>query len=191
MKVMVRVCGCLLLLVGVLASAAAVLAKGEPDKVTITGPGVAAPLEITDAGLLGRFDPLDGQFLDVNRTVAPDAPQDSARYQVLFYSKNADGAYHLFYAFYSLPEPSGMRGLIYLPQEKEQWYDMNTYTIARRSGWLYASPAWDAFMQNLLSEPRSSAGSLISPVAGAAALVFISAGAMALWTLRRRARVSA
>ena len=190
MKRMFRLSVCFLLAF-LFTPASVAVAKGAPDKVTITGPGLAAPIEITDPGILGQFNPWDGQFLDKDRTVVTDTPQENAPYEVLFYAKDADGGFRLFYAFDYLPEPSGMRGRIYLPQENEKYYDMNNYTIARRSGWLYASPQWDSFMQPLLVDQRSSAptfwpsvpGNLITPVAGA--LVVIVAAAL-LWFLRRR-----
>ena len=170
-------------------------AKGSPDKITITGPGLAAPIEITDPSILDQFNPWDGNFLDKNRTMVTDTPQDQAPYEVLYYSRDPGGEFRLFYAFYYLPAASGMRGQIYLPEEQDKRYVMNNETIARRSGWLYASPEWDSFMQRLLRDQQAFSLTSVSAVArnllthstgsNAFAIILI-VSAVTLWLLRRR-----
>lgn len=194
MKRMLRLSVCFLLAF-LFTPAPVAFAKGAPDKVTITGPGLAAPIEISDPGILDQFNPWDGQFLDKDRTAVTDTPQGTAPYEVLFYFKDAGGELRLFYAFQYLPEPSGMRGRIYLPQENEKYYDMNNFTIARRSGWLYANPQWDSFVKPLLVDQRNSAptfwpsvtGDLITPIVGALVVIF---GSVMLWFLRRKRGMS-
>ncbi len=194
MKIMLRLSISFLLLILFIFVPLA-FAKGSPDKITITGPGLAAPIEITNPEILSQFNPWDGYFLDKDRTIVTEKPQDDALYEVLFYFREKSGEFHLFYAFYYSPAPSGKRGAIYLPQENEKWYVMNNETIARRSGWLYASPEWDTSMQHLLKDQQTSSSTSISVIAnnpiaqiigGSVLAIILLVSTVALWLLRRR-----
>lgn len=198
MKIMLRLSICFLLLI-LFISIPLAFAKGSPDKITITGPGLASPIEITNPEILNQFNPRDGQFLDKDRRIVTETPEIGARYEVLFYFKETSGEFHLFYALYYSSAPSRARGAIYLPQENEKWYGMNNETIARKSGWLYASPEWDSFMQHLLkdqqaSSPTSRSAIATNPIAqiigGSVLAIILIVSTVALWLLRRRQQMS-
>ncbi len=170
-------------------------AKGLPDKITITGPGLVSPIEITNPEILRQFNPWDGYFLDKERAIVTETPQGHALYEVLFYVRETSGEFHLFYALNYSPALSGARGTIYLPQENEKWYVMNNETIARKSGWLYASPEWDSLMQHLLrNQPASSstpisatANNPITQINGSFVLaIILIISSVALWLLWHR-----
>lgn len=170
------------------------LAKGSPDKITITGPGLATPIEITDPEILHEFNPWDGNFLDKDRRIVEETPKVNVLYEVLFYSKDTSGELNLFYTFKYSPAPSSSRGEIYLPQEKDEGYVMNNETIARRSGWLYTSAEWDSFMEQLLKAHQASgnASNLSIQFAwGIGLMIFVSVSAVTLWLLRRRRQMPA
>ena len=189
MKNMIRLSLCFLLLM-LLTPMPLALAKGASDKITITGPGLATSIEITDPETLGEFNPWDGQFLDKNRETVTRTPEANVLFQVLYYSKDANGQFRVFYAFKYSPLPSGMRGEIYLPQEKEAGYGMNNETIARPSGWLYASPAWDSLMQRLLKDQQTSSPS-IRTIGGSVLAIILIVSTVAHWLRRRRQQTPA
>jgi len=57
----------------------------------------------------------------------------------------------MIYSFrYSLNSSSN-QGYIYIPTEGENWYTINTFTIARPSGWYYANREWDKVMRQALA----------------------------------------
>lgn len=191
MKIMIRLSMCLFLLI-LLIPVPLALAKGSPEKITITGTGLASPIEITDPVILSEFNPWDGKFLEKDRRIVEETPQADNLYEVLFYIRDTDGELHMFYAFKYSPDPSGTRGRIYLPlpHENEEWYVMNNETIARKSGWLYASPEWDLFMQHLLKDRQTSSPTSVSVVSSALVVILIISTAT-LWLLRRRRQTPA
>jgi hypothetical protein len=199
MKIMIQLSICFFLLT-LFVPMSRVFAKGSPDKITITGPGLVVPIEITNPEILSKFNPWDGQFLDKDRRIVTETPQVGTRYEVLFYFKDTSGEYQLFYALYYSPALSGARGDIYLPQEEEKWYVMNNETIARKSGWLYASPEWDSFMSHLLKVQQASLPTFLSAVAsnlitqiiaGSTLAIILIVSAVTLWLLRRRQQTPA
>ena len=199
MKIMLRLSICFFLLI-LFISVPLASAKGSPDKITITGPGLASPIEITNPEILSQFNPWDGQFLDKDRRIVTEPPQVNALYEVLFYFRETSGEFHLFYALYYSLARSGTRGDIYLPQENEKWHVMNNLTIARRSGWLYASPEWDSLMQQLLKDQQTSSPTSMSAIAnnpitriigGSVLAVILIVSTVTLWFLRRRRQMPA
>lgn len=193
MRIVARVCLCALL-AALFAPTPLAFAKGSADKVIITGPGLAVPIEITDPSVLSQFNPWTGQFVDQDRTAATGTPEVPTPYEVLFYSNDGGGKSQLFYAFYYW-RASGARGRVYLPQPQDKWYDMDNYTIARGSGWFYASTDWDGFVERLLSNHQASSSTpgptvldkLATParVGGGMALI-LSVGSGLLWLQGRR-----
>lgn len=126
------------------------MAKGSPDKITITGAHLTRPIEITDPEILQGFDPWNGQFLDRHSGTITEEPQIDQPYDIFFYLKDEDGQVRMLYAFQYYPDPSDGRGYIYLPQEGEEWHLTNGQTILRASGWHYTSAEWDTLMQQVL-----------------------------------------
>src|SRR5919109_974404 len=108
-----------------------VSAKGSPDKITIWGPPLAEPIQITNPETLNGFDPWNGQFLDERLGTIAEEPRVQDIYNVVFYLRNNNGEIHIFYVFQYSPNPSGEQGFIYLPGEGEPWHVINGQTIIR------------------------------------------------------------
>ena len=138
----------LLCLLVLLCSASAAFAKGPAEKISISGPGLAAPIEITDPQLLQPFSPWSDAFFDQQRSVLAESPNSGNVYQVLIFADS-----RVFYAFNYIP---GSPGIIYLPGQGEEWYETNVSTILRSGGWEghwhYASREWDDLIGSLLAD---------------------------------------
>ena len=131
-------------------------AKGPPSKITITGPGIATPIEITDPTILEGFSPWDARFIDWQRGILTSAPPLGPSYDVFFYLQDDTGTFRMIYAVQYVPNAAGGRGYIYLPGPGERWYSMNIETIIQDGHdgkWHYAAPAWEAVIQRLLPQP--------------------------------------
>jgi len=142
-----------------------VSAKGSPDKIVITSPSLAQPLEINDRETLKQFDPWSGQFIDWQRGPIA-APLDQTRcYDVLFYMKwpgrhsNFDrGDLKLIYSVRYCRGPNGEPGYIYLPSPDDDRYSVNPGTIWRERDdgkWHEASAAWEALMRRMMSAKQT------------------------------------
>ena len=138
----------LLCLLVLLCSASAAFAKGPAEKISISGPGLTAPIEITDPELLQPFSPWSDAFFDQQRGLVTESPDSGRAYQVLIFADS-----RVFYAFNYIP---GNPGMIYLPGRGEEWYETNVSTILRSGGleghWLYASREWDDLIGSLLAD---------------------------------------
>jgi len=149
------------------------LAKGPPDKVVISGPGLSGEVESTDCvaiSVLGL-----GSLEDFQRGPIA-APQVSTGYQLTRYFK--DGAsYRPFDRLIYYPNRSGERGYIF-------------YEGLRVSGgwseydgkWFYATKAGDAAMRRLLKQLGAAPATLPATGGTAAPLEAVVAlgGALAL-----------
>jgi hypothetical protein len=161
-------------------------AKGSPDKITIWGPSLAQPIEITNPETLKGFDPWNGQFLDRSLGSIAEEPQIEQTYHVFFSFRDRDGGFREFYTFQYAPNSAGRRGFIYLPREGEPWRLKNSQTIARANGWHYASEEWDVLMQSLLeSESVSPTRSMTTWNTQIAVSTIILISAATIWLLRR------
>jgi hypothetical protein len=162
-------------------------AKGSPDKITIWGPALAEPIEITDPKVLKWFDPWNGQFLDQNLGTITEELRVEQTYYVFFYFRDRDGEFREFYTFQYAPNSAGRRGFIYLPKEGEPWRLMNSQTIARANSWHYASEEWDMLMQQMLENPQASpTASLITDNLRITLLIItLLGGAVMIWVFRR------
>ena len=141
---------CVWSLLVLLTSVSIVYAKGSTEKISIMGTGLAFPLEITKTSILESFDPWDGQFFDRSRGTRgrlTESPIVTQTYNVFFYIRDNDNKSQMIYSFRYAPNSSGTQGYIYIPTEGEIWYVSNSFTIARPSGWYYASREWDKFMK--------------------------------------------
>jgi len=148
-----------LLLAASVISASPAFAKGPVDKISIAGPGLATPIEITNPELLRGLDPWAAMFVDWGRGPKAEPPSAGKHYEVFFYLKEKNADFSLIYALYYSPAPSGKQEYIYLPGPGEKWYRLNIGTIIRdgQDGkWHYATPAWDATMQRVLEEHAAS-----------------------------------
>ncbi len=152
-----------------LAYVSSAYGKALPGKVTIDGPGLAVPIEITDPAVLEGFDPWLGGFIDWEAGRVDEPPIAGESYELLFYMDVEDGVGQLvIYGFHFQPDPRGERGYIYLPGPGEPWYEVNIGTIIRDEGsWHYASLGWDSLMRSLLEKEGAWPGSTEEGIAGA------------------------
>ncbi len=147
-----------------LAPSSHALAKGPVDKITVAGPGLAAPVEVTGPGHNG-FDPWTRDFIHWSRGLANPPPSVGEAYKVSFFLKqhdrsyclNRDGNYCLRYVVQYLPDPSGGAGYLYIPGPGEPHYRINIGTIGSGSNrwdpqgkWQYATARWDASMRRAI-----------------------------------------
>jgi hypothetical protein len=134
-----------------LSPASTAFAKGAADRISISGPGLTAPIEIADPELLQPFSPWSDAFFDRQRGVLKALPKTGSVYQVLIFADS-----RVFYAFNYIP---GNPGMIYLPGQGDEWYRTNVSTILRgglEGNWLYASREWDDLIGGLLQDQRIS-----------------------------------
>jgi hypothetical protein len=155
---------CLLVSVTLLVMPYALFAKGETARVTISGGGLANPIQITDAKVLEVNQAWGGEFLDLSRPPLMQAPNIDNPYEVTFYSRIADNDIRKTCVFfYSASSAPAAQGIIYLPG-KGALYWLNSGTMIRegRDGkWSYASPAWEALVKPFIA--RAAAGRSLPP----------------------------
>lgn len=126
-------------------------AKGPADQITITGPGLANPVVITDPQALAPFSPWSDQFFDPRHEILGRPSNDKSLYQVTIFEKDETGQLQRMYAFRYAP---GAPGAIYLPGRGEAGYVENVSTILRDGldgHWVRASQGWDSLMQQALA----------------------------------------
>jgi hypothetical protein len=136
--------------------------EGEIVKVTITGTGLAAPIEITvrkirdfsvwsgaGASVNGNEE-TEGFIIDWSQGVVAECPIGLQHYEVAFYAALPDT--RLVYVVAYEYSPSTEQGYIYLLGKADQWYHLNTRTILRRreGNWFRATSAWDNFVGPLV-----------------------------------------
>lgn len=117
------------------------LAKGPPDKVTISGPGMAETVEITDPVVLEAFSFFQFEQVDENQRRGIPAPQAvGAGYHIVRYvGAQAWDELHYY------PNSDGTRGVIFLDGLIG---DSATEFDGR---WYHASAAGDQAMRNLFN----------------------------------------
>ena len=120
-----------------------ILAKGPPDTVVITGPGLTSPIVITNPSLLRGFGFYS--FEDVNRRIAE--PKDPGPgYVITRYLEQGSDLTARDRAIYHL-RPSGEPGLVFYEGliDENMWSEFDGY-------WYHASEAGDATIRSILNE---------------------------------------
>jgi len=139
-----------------------VYAKGPTTKITIKGPGITTPIEITDPKILADFRVWAGpgtssneeEGLIVNWSQQADAerPNGLRRYEVSFYAKRQEERliYVVFYEYDSSIE----QGYVYFPKYGEDWWRLNVGTVARgiEGHWFRASRTWERVARPLIAK---------------------------------------
>lgn len=149
-----------LVLLAVLLPAPAAFAKSPPDRILVAGPGLTAPIAITDAAALAGFNPWARGFIAWERGLGAAPPPAEQTYTASFYVGRGVGAPSLIYVLRYVPDPAAGAGLIYLPGPGEEWYGLNIGTILTGDSdhwnpngrWQYATTAWDVLMERALSD---------------------------------------
>ena len=147
----------------ILAMPPAALAKSPTVKLTISGGGLPATIEVTDPAILSLSNAWTSRFLDFSREAIEEHAESGARYEISLYVQGTDGTPVKVYVFYYCRDSSGDSGYIYLPGRGEAWYQRNIRTIYRQSlhgKWSYASREWEKLMKPVIAhaeEPHTSA----------------------------------
>jgi hypothetical protein len=129
-----------LVLVGALVAVPPALAKGPPDKVSISGPWLEEEIEVTDSGLLE--DLAMGTFTDFRQIAAPRV---GAGYELVRYSKTQSGTYRAFDRLRYYPRHSGRGYVFYVGIEGgSSEYD---------GKWFHATASGEAALRRLLARP--------------------------------------
>jgi hypothetical protein len=122
-------------------------AKSRTVKLTISGPGIAGPLEVTDPAALASI--WGGEFL-----AGPAAQPDASlpRYVVSFYAvlmraeRTGSPEIKLMYVVEYCRDPATGAGFVFLPGPGDERYKLNATTMLRdgQDGrWRQAEPAWN------------------------------------------------
>jgi hypothetical protein len=146
-----------------------VFAKGPTSKITINGPGLKTPIEITDPNVVKQFNVWTGPGtwssvpgsdpyapgLIVDWAKAEKAPADGlARYEVSFYEKTPDErmTYVVFYEY----DPATGHSYVYIPGPNDKFYSLNVTTIGHgvEGQWFSAWSAWDNVAKPLITEAK-------------------------------------
>jgi len=120
-------------------------AKGPTVKLTVTGPTLSQPLDITDSRVLMSSQVFAGAFL-AGGSIAPDA--SLPRYKVAFHvelPKWMNAGIQVKYVVLYVKDASTGQGFVYLPGRDEEGYWLNVGTILRdgQDGtWQVASTSW-------------------------------------------------
>jgi len=151
---------------------APVVAKGATIKITIEGPGIPKPIEITDSKITGKFFIWSGLGTSGTSVVKDEGfiiqwakmseapPKELPRYQVSFYAdyRPESPAYVVDYVL----DVADGTGYAYLPGPREKWYGVNVGTILRgvEGHWFRTMPLWDeTVIAQFEAMPPSTAGS--------------------------------
>jgi hypothetical protein len=158
----VAVCGFL-----ILAVTAPLRAGHCPvDRITIKGPSLAAPIEITEPKVAvfqvwagrGTFvngvEQTKGFIIDWPKGVAAWRPEGLQHYEVSFYAQSEGPVYVVSYDF----DPATKQGFVYLPGKGDSSYACNVRSILRhREGnWLLATKSWEDFVRPLIAKARAA-----------------------------------
>jgi hypothetical protein len=138
----------LVLFVMLVVAPNALEAKGPTVKLTLTGPGLARSIEITDPVLLGGSNVYEGGFIGRTLSAAPNAK--TPRYTVAFDVQLPDwqgAGVKTMYAV-TVARDAGTGAMwLYLPGRGDAGYALNVRTILRDTHdgrWHRPSPAWAA-----------------------------------------------
>ena len=156
---------CLLVSATLLVMPSALSGKAETARVTITGGGLASPIQITDAKVLELSRAWGAEFLDSSRPPLTQTPNVSSPYEVTFNSRMGDNDIRKTCVFFYSPGSVAAPGIIYLPRKGPVWW-LNSGTIIRegRDGkWSYASPAWEALIKPFIARAAARRGLTAAP----------------------------
>jgi len=143
------------------------MAKGPTLKITIKGSDLASPVEITEKGILEKFNVWTGAGVKINGI--PEAkgfivdwekgpvaePRTTLhRYEVSFHVIHQQpSSYVVSYAY----DPVTGKGYVYLPGKGENFNASNTFLIFRgvEGNWFSATETWADIAKPLIERARA------------------------------------
>lgn len=141
-------------------------AKSAPDKITIAGPGLTVPIDLTDKAALAGFSPWSRGFIAWDRGLASEPADGGPSYTATFYfDPNGDGQLSPIYVLTYHPEAEGQPGEIYIPGPVDDGYRLNIGTIITGSSdhwnpngqWQYATDPWDVAVRGAIRNAGADA----------------------------------
>jgi hypothetical protein len=142
-------------LLSLLASIPA-FAKGPTVKLTITGPGLPEPIELTDEDAVSA-GVWSGTFMVRERGMADAPASELPRYTVQFHVKlPRTDEVRMMYVVYYVWDAVTRRALVQIPAVEDQWYPLNVSTIGRccQGRWFYAADRWGETIKAALTQTR-------------------------------------
>jgi hypothetical protein len=142
------------LAIALLVIAARVEAKGPTVKLTLTGPGLARAIEITDRGLLDGSNVWEGAFIGETVAAAPtvNGPIYAVTFDVKLPEWQRAGVKTMYTVSLARDARTGALWL-YLPGRGEPGYALNVRTMLRDTQdghWHRPSPAWASALEKYL-----------------------------------------
>lgn len=146
---MKKAIGALLLVAAVIAIIAGpLLAKGSTVKLTISGPGLADPVTLTNQEAVSA-NVWAGDFVDWNAGPAK-TPSDAPRYTVQFYVAPPRSEVKMMYVVDYVWDTGVRRALVRFPGRGDEWYRLNVSTILREG------TRWEMVLRHRELGPRNS-----------------------------------
>lgn len=142
----------------IVALALPAFAKRDLQKVTISGPGLAKPVVITDENILHLSSPWEGRFAIWSAQPVEGPGAHGRIYEVTLYTPHSVPP---IYQFYYAPGQLGQPSVIYLPGSGEPWYARNARVIHRgnQAGrWHAVAPEWEAQVKRALDRSLATQG---------------------------------
>ena len=146
-----------------------VTAKGPTLKITIKGSDLASPIEITEKGILEKFDVWAGAGVKINgipqtkgfivdweKGSIAEPPATLHQYEVSFdVMHQRPRTYVVSYAY----DPVTGKGYVYLPGKGEDFNASNTLLILRgvEGNWLSATDTWAEIARPLIERAKGRA----------------------------------
>jgi hypothetical protein len=150
----------------ILLAPTTILAKRDVTKVTIKGPGITLPIEITDPEIVKNFQVWMGLGTSSNEEVGfivnwsqgivAERPSGLHRYEVSVYAKCPQE--RLIYVVFYEYDPLMEQGYVYLPGKDDERYRLNVSTIYRgvEGSWFRAWRAWENVARPLIAKAKQT-----------------------------------
>jgi hypothetical protein len=116
------------------------LAKAKTAKLTVTGPGITEPIELTEQSAISA-SVWGGNFIDKEMGAVEPPGSEIPRYSVQFHIKVRDGL-RMVYVIYYAWDITKNRALVQIPDD--EWRQLNHSAIIRccPGKWFYATEPW-------------------------------------------------
>jgi hypothetical protein len=137
---------------------APVFAKGLTVKLTVTGPGLPRPTDVTDPPAI-LPNVWAGDFVDWHTGPVEEPARELSRYLIKFHVALARSETRMMYVVIYVWDPTARRAVVHLPGRGDEWYRLNVRTILRdgQDGqWFYASEGWGRAIRRSLVRSRAS-----------------------------------
>jgi hypothetical protein len=152
----VKYAGVILLVAMTTAESAS--AKGPTVELSITGPGLNAPIHTSDPDAIDA-SVWGGNFADWGAGSVAEPIEALPRFLVHFWVQlPRSGGVHLMYVVGFVWDPSTERGIVYLPGPRDEWYRTNTSSIWREGKdghWFHATEVWGKALERVLRDVRT------------------------------------